>query len=1080
MAMRLKAQQAKQDYETAARSLDAANAQVARIEGDLARIRAQIAQMEEALSNLNLQIAAARAALAPLKDRLDAAKRDYEQAQSLAQGAENDARQAQTQASAARTRANQLQAQFETSQRRLAELRQGVADRQNRFTALQRAIENWVSEQETERRNLVAADQRNRQLVPALNQQRRALADAQRELNESERDRDQALRVVANEDALVRGNLARLEEVRRNLADGIAAASNTGRDDGFSDGAQEGERVARINANTQGRDIGEREGRVSGTREGIENARRRGQTEGSELGQNEGRQTGDREGRSRGQEEGRTNGKAAGLQEGYQLGRDEGYRETYPRGEADGHKQGGYDKGKREGYAQGKSRGETDGRAKGDADGKREGHDRFLNAELQNVTLPNRAPSMSATFDHPQWDNYNPRRRYTQHPAMQDAYNETYRQSFFSAAADRYDAVFPGLYEQIRRDAFEATRQDYANRSYPAEQKEAFDRAYSESFENARRIADRAGYDAVYPTAYDQARIAALPIRRDEGLRDGRTAGYEEGKRNAYNADFARGRSDGERMGYDETFNNTYLATKKAAYDEVVAYYTNNAVLKYDGVVLKDANDDGIYAPGEPVTVAVAIKNFGLASQRDDVVVQAQNPTRGLIIERGSEVLVGLPGQARAVVTGVTQLRVAPTVEVGTPQSVDVNVLSAGKTIGKARLDLKTGYPYLIANINKPDHPTPNSPNQVSVDVRNTSSKQSNTDVTVRLVSLDNLAETTTETINLGALASGETRSAQLGFQFREENANKTLQFEVQIFEGDWLLGKQRFTTDTAKRWNFTPTAAGLIVVDTAKRANRAELVAKALSLGYDTWDVRVEGPLANQALKYVDKSIILLSVNASYNKVTANALGNYLSRGGQLLVGVGSGTDRTDVGQMIKRMEAMVSSTATFGGLSLFASNDFKPTEPKFLIAEMRDTSNEDGVNTLAARVAEFNVVRKSLDEKVATYLAAVASGDAESVALSKQAIERDLIKEMLDNRAAKTNSYKKNKAALKLTAYINILVTKQDVERKALAMVYPELEKTRKKIEKSGWFKSEPIKGVMGPLKRAYNRDVLGRRGD
>lgn len=1080
-AMRSQAERAKRDYDIAAQNLEAARQQVTKLSAELDRVNARKAELQNKAGEQDQLIASARAEVAPYKQKVDAAEREHNEAQSLAKIAAGDARNAQAAADQARAKANELQSRFQASEKRLADLRQDVTSRQNRLTALTRAVANWDREQDTERQNAVAADQRNRQLGPRVAQQRRETQNAENEFRQASTDRDQSAAIVANEERQVQLSLARLEQVRENLRRGIADASDAGGSDGGSDGSVEGERVAQLNADTQGREIGERDGRLQGTREGINRARERGRAEGTELGRTEGNEAGDKAGREAGEREGRDQGNTAGLEEGYNLGKDEGYQESYPKGEAAGHQMGGFQKGRTEGYAQGRARAEAQGKADGETEGKREANDKYLNAQLHNVIIPNRVTetAQSASFDRPNFENYRPRRNFPQHPAMQRAYLEGYRTSFYNSAAARYDAVFPGLYEQIRSSVFEATRQDFANRDYPAERQRAFDEARDRAYQETYKLAEKKAYDDVFQPTYDEARQAALPVRHDEGRAVGLKQGFDEGKANAYNADLAQGRSEGDSAGFDENYSRVKQASKDRAFAEVEAYYRSNAVLRFEGTILADANTDGIFAPGESFSLMVTMSNFGVVAQNRKLSVSLSEATPGLVVEQGNVDLVGIPGQTRAAISDVAALRVSPNAAIDSTQSVVATVSYDGKVLDQSRLTIKVAFPYSVARVDKPSYPTPGQDNPVKVTIANVSSERSASNVTVRLESLDGLAQITAGTADLGKISAGTSVTKELAFSFAEENANKTLSFEVQVYEGNWLLGKTRFTTDTAKRWAYNPAAAGLVLIDSSDLAKRSEAAARALGLGYDLWDVRVEGQLTEDAaFKYIDKALVIPSVNGSYDAATATAVMHFLARSGQALVGMGQGAHRTAVGDVIESYAKELTSRSMYGNLAVSAANNFRANEPKALIVEMRDARGLE-VRALSELVNGFNAVRRTMTDKIAVYLAASAAGDQAAIDVARDALVFELSKEMRDNKAVKGNNYKKNKAALKLTAYINTALSKQGADRKALLQLYPSLEQARHKVEEDHWYTREPIRGVLEPLKKAYEKEVLGRKG-
>jgi hypothetical protein len=1094
---RRQAEQARATYDHKLREYESAQAYAQRTGQELAQTRASRADSERQLAGVQSQLVEARRQVDTVRPQRDAAARDYNEAQRLASAAGNDAAVAEREASETRNMANGIRAALSDSERKAAELGTLLERLRTRASNLDAAIARWHEELREQHRIVEASRERLRALAGRADYQRSAVAATQNDYASAARDRDQAALVVTQLQQDTAALAQRLQDVRNNLANGIAVASGDGQRDGAQDGAVEGGRQGAFRGEREGNDVGSREGRAQGMREGTARAAQEGAAEGAQVGRTEGTERGTSEGRARGETEGRAAGQAKGLQDGYDQGRSEGYSEGYPQGEQAGHAMGGYAKGKSEGYADGKSRAEGEASGKGRAEGSQKAREEFLNANAADVRLSNRggaaapvggegilpSPSdvKSANFGYPRWENYNPRRQYP-HPDLQGAYGANYQQGFFAAAGAEYDRSYPATYQRFHDQAFESARQQYASQPYPEERKAAYDAARAQAFEAARAQASDAAYQQAYQPAFDQARQAALPTRRAEGRTDGVKAGFEEGKSKAYEADLAKGRDEGSRAGWDENYKSAYDAAYKRAYDETVAYFTNNAVLRFEGAMSVDANDDGVNAPGESVSVTITMRNFGKASQSSPVTVALSNPSAGLVLDKPTDTLVALPGQSRAVVTEVAGLRLAPGAEAGKTESVTVTVSRDGKTLGQVSLSLPVSYPYSVADIQRDDYPAAEQENKVVVKVRNGSAKLSAAPVTVKLVSLDGLATVTGTAAPLGQLASGETKPAELAYTFNKENAEKRLSFEVQVYEGTWLLGRRQFNVEATKHWAYTPTSTGLLVVTSGELVKRAEEAAALDGFAFDVWDVRVEGQLtAEAALRYTDKTIVIASVNALLKDATAEALRAYLDRGGQLYAGENlDGASYTSVGRMLSNARQAVSSHERIGNnVGVHQANFFVMTEPRYLIAESFDMREVTSA-AIAQSLAWFEPARKPLAEKMGRLRAAAAAGDEAKVRVIEDALLYELVKEMSDNAAVKGDNFKAHRSERRLTAFINTALSLQGAERREFLMLTPALNQARERVEKDGWFRSTPIKDTMKPLNKAYDAEVLGRKGD
>ncbi len=1050
----------------AQQALDVNARRTTELDGERVTVGQEIQTLEAKHAELSNQIVSLRQEVAALQPRVQAAQADARQARQIANGAAADAQRARAAANQKQQIVTALRGELAESERKLTELRVRPDQLRARVVALQQQTTANNAEIIRQQQALSTAVAQMQAASANFRRQQDIVRAIEADLSRDIVARDAAARAaeVAHQDMLAAQT--RLAQVQTNLSNGIAIAQADGRADGSRDGAVEGARAGAENGSREGNDVGEREGRAAGTAEGVARAQGRGRSEGSAVGATEGRQQGNDAGVRRGREEGARDGRAQGLQAGYDAGRREGDAQGYRDGISSNV---GYDAGRREGVAAGTQRATQEGTTRGRADGYRLIEEQYLEADLADVTIPNRtAPPAAGVFEHPDWQGFNPNRRYP-HPAIQEAYVVSYRETFMATAAQVYDRVYGETFARVRAQVFESVRREYAGREYPNEYRAAYDSAREQARQQAFTQAEREAFTREYEPARRAAYDLALPTRREEGL----TAGRSEGRVRAEGENRARGRAEGDRDSYNTTYPVVYERSKREGEQEAHRFYSSNAVLKSDGGLLADANGDGVFAPGEEVTVTLAVKNFGKVPQSTDVQIGLDSGTPGLVIERPTDVLARIPGQTRAVVTGIGKMRVLQQTEAGSRQSVRLSARYNGADLGSTTLTLNVSFPYAVAAIDVQDYVMPNQDNRVAVQVRNVTSRASEADVSVRLVSLDGLASIVGAQAQLGRVAAGETKRGDVAFSFTDANAFKTLNFEVQVFEGTWLLGKRRFAVDSSKRWVFNPNSAGLFVVGDSAVAKRAEDAGRIAGLAYDLWDVRVEGELTSEAaLRYVDKTIVVPSTGGLAD-ATARAVKDVLDRGGRAYGGVAPGSDRTAVGALLAQYARAVKSTA-FHNLTVAQGNFFRRTDPRYQISFGQDLRGNDTAAQLADRLVTFDLISGTILEKISGYLAALPTGNAVRTTRARDAILRDLVKEMQDDKEVDGSNFKSNRANLLLTAFINTALSKTGTERRALLSFYPPLEEARKDI---GWLLSSRrahIKKVLKPLKEAYKREL------
>ena len=1065
---RQKANQAKAEFERSKQELAQLSARLSKLNSELAKVRESIRNNQRRIAEIQTELQRTRQELSQAQAQVQTVNNEYQKLNQRAEALVQEAQRARARASQLNQRLSTLKKELAESERRLAELSYRPQQLRQRLAHLQQQVTSNNRELQEQRAVIASTSSKLRELSREFEAQQRTVQTLAAQLSSLVRDRDQAARIVQDNRQEVAFYQRRLAEVSENLRQGIAVATTDGQVDGKTDGTREGTRQGNINGTRDGQDVGSREGRAAGTRDGVQRARSQGSEQGNEVGTTEGTEKGSFEGQEKGKAEGTEKGRAEGLVAGFESGRKEGDASGYAEGTEYGHGLDGYNKGYEEGFKTGSDRATDEATAKGRSDGYRQAEKEFYAAELSEVSIENRS-GVSTVFDRGNWENYNPHRHYP-HPALQQAYERSYQDAFIHFAGVSYDRVYEDVYRRTFDMAYSVNYQEYVNREYPHEYKNAFDQAYQSSFRRSYEQSYRAGYDNAYSGSYEVAYQEALNVRFEEGRKIGWESGFARGKDEAYNADFTKGKTTGDQEGYDQAYQPAYDQGFEKGRQAADGFFSTNAVLSYDGALIIDEDEDSVFAPGDKASVSVVLKNFGKVSQDKDIQIKLSNATSGIELINATDVVTKIPGQSRATVSGITELLVKESAAIGSKQSVDVAVVYKGGLLGKATLEFEVGYPYSVTGIETAKLVAPNEDNYVTVTIKNLSQRDSE-NVTVKLVSTDNLA-VVSEAFELGQLTAGEEKEANFAFHFTE--AYKKLGFEVQIFESDRLLGVRSFSVDSTKRWVFNPASNGLIVVGLPDIAERFEAAGKYAGLSYDVWDVRFEGELTlDIATKYLNKSLVIPSIGNEFSRDSALAVHNYLEKGGSVYATLNpdKSTPMRNVLVMYSQGYLTVTFERTFQFLLVYQGNMFLPRAERTVV--MGGYKDFETVQGVARDLFTFKMITSIFSEKVTTFIRTFNNGttigrrDDLQMKQSRAAIVRELAKEMFDDKETKGDRYKKNKTATLLAKFVNIALSKTGPARKALIEFYPDLEKARKVIKAN-------TGDVLEPLKKAYKKEI------
>ncbi len=931
------------------------------------------------------------------------------------------------------------------------------------------------------RQQIEASQTQIAQLQAPLQQQRAAIEQSKNALERNKQSRDQ---LSGNLEALSKTVLQarqRFEQVERNVQTASQVARHEGAQDGSQDGSIEGARVGAERGRIEGDARGTSDGQIAGTNAGISREQARGTQEGSALGFTEGTREGSLQGRVRAQEDGPKNGKVQGGTDGYKAAYQLAYAAAYPRGKTAGTQVGAYQAGHKEGYALGLERATREGQAVGSSEGTKKADDEFYSIELKQVNLPNDgAPGLSRNFSSPDWErsqNFNPRRRYP-HPRIDLAYFDAYRRSFVDGASSTFDRVYADVFNDIARRAYNSAYTDFARREYPLERKAAFDLARAQAFQQAYDRNYIETYRAVYQPLYDAAYLAEYPLGQAKGQPDGDREGFNVGKSDSIIAETARGKSDGNAQGYADHYERIRAEARAASYARRVEYFSSNAVIQYAGAVLADSNSDDVVAPGENVSVTFAMKNFGKVSQSTEITAEIVSKSNGIDVTQGQTVLASLPGQSHTMVTGALKARVSSSANIGNRESLSVRLTQNSQVIGLTDLVFTTAYPYSVPQIRVASVAAPNVVIPVTVDVRNLSSKLSSKNVTVELISRDGLAQVRQSTAEIGRLRAGEARTANLSFSFDEDQAFKTLTFDLRVREENWVLGASSFTINSTKRWAHNASSLGLLVVTDNASARLSDELARLLGSSIDLWDTTIEGDLNPQALSnYRNRLLILSDLDSGLSSLSGQAIENHLRSGGKAYAVIDSRTRGTDASNRISRLASSLSKTE-MQGMSvyqrLFRKGMLSVTNTKIAI----DNQTVESGRTLALRLMIADLITKTLDEKMAAFAAAIASGNADRTALAREALLHDIRKEMEDNKDLDKDYFKNERQRTLLLSLVNSSLAKAGEVRKQFLRLYPDLNDIKGDVYSNIFHRARvQIEDILKPMKKAYESERAGR---
>jgi hypothetical protein len=470
----------------------------------------------------------------------------------------------------------------------------------------------------------------------------------------------------------------------------------------------------------------------------------RGKTDGGTDGDNEGETSGrDRDfqlGAATGETEGASDGRVAGTEEGTRAGSIEGNRIAGGRiGQQEGIQRAQGSNASRVGTTEGKISGENNARFDGESAGRTKGEKQAIdsNENIQlNATSAN--GSFAGTFAKviPAFpgasDLYFNNSLQNDRVILRMAYASAYNVSFNSAVETGFNSNISSIY----------------NLAYDSSYGVRYNTAMSVTYPDSIRQGRDTQYQAAYDREYGFSSASAHNISRDD-----RTSNP-----NRQSATFINARKVSEANSYASK----YAEIKKKSFDQaaIVAYnenisgqtdkyreirvgevnkiYTNFPIIKFEGSSIAGRGQngvgdrDGVYQPGENVTMDIVITNYGKKAATNVKVVTSSGKTI---------VLPSISGQSTVTVRGATNDRLSKNAKIGSTQkyktTTTMKLTSTEKNIqGRHFESSSTGIvnssnnksvtinnPFSVEGISLADAVVLKKSNNISVAVKNNSTR---------------------------------------------------------------------------------------------------------------------------------------------------------------------------------------------------------------------------------------------------------------------------------------------------------------------------------------------------------------------
>lgn len=417
-------------------------------------------------------------------------------------------------------------------------------------------------------------------------------------------------------------------------------------------------------------------------------------------------------------------------------------------------------------------------------------------------------------------------------------------------------------------------------------------------------------------------------IAWDNGQRDGLAKGIEDFKNDP--TEFAAGKREGTARGsnekgntdgFNERYSDTYRKEINKKYTDkgeqlATDEYTNNAIVEFveaqgsngfiPGSDLKEADQDGIFRPGETIAVEIRAINYGAKAKTNFVGKLNLINGRGVVISQPTVSIPSLPGKSNVIIKGVVTAKIDDSASSQSRFELRMDVLDGAGSVYQNSFAQTIQYPTTMSITNADGsrfdgNLIPGVDTNIKVKLNNISKKTQD----LKLVISENKGIVKINPDSFSAkLAAGAQEEYKLTLQGKVEAKFQatTMNFAVTQNSSDFVLPVKLDTTVIA-RHSKNPNAVGLLISGDLSLGGGKNMYE---SLGVvDTWDLRpiVDGVLTSSVNlnAYMGKVVHILAEDAlNLDATSAATIKDYVAKGGTLMVwGSALGQDRSIISQL-------------------------------------------------------------------------------------------------------------------------------------------------------------------------------------
>ena len=641
------------------------NSKITNTQSQIDTVKTEIPQIKSNIDNKKNQLADKKSKKENLKGKLDTFLTECRsvgnegcESKPKAQNLKNKISELQNEINNLKTKISEIQSKLEKKksnlsmlQNKKSELVTKKQELKNRLPEINNKIANIETKNRERRQNLQNLKSKRQNIQGQIDQTKSKLVN----LETKYQDKVNRLAGVKNNRNQYRRNLiARINEVNR-----------AGFNEGSSDGSADGNRLALDLGSDNGNDDGRNDGYDDGTRDG----RRRDYNRGYGKGEIDGEARANLEGLQDGVRDGTIQGnKDVAKKEGIEAGNIRALNSDAS------------NVGEKQGIAAGMDRAIQTGNREGTPIGEREGIETFENVDLPNAEIRGDFAGVFSRnvpdYTGPTNRSYNTSESYRfRRDVIKRAYIDGYdfgyktssRSSFYQNIDTYYNNAYQASYESSYSNAYNLNYEDSRQRGYADGEIAAFNRyypgIYNEHFDSARAVANSNPNreSSEYKTTYKNVEKATFLNKYEEI----RLAQYEKL----------------ETKTFSDNIENQTEIYRKARFDQIVAIYSTNPVLKFNSTSILDggingvAQFDGIYQPGEDVLHSITITNYGLIEDKN-VVIKLQ--------DGAAYKLAAIPGKSIVTVKGAGKSVILRSASVNSNYKMSTGISS--KLIAEAKI----------------------------------------------------------------------------------------------------------------------------------------------------------------------------------------------------------------------------------------------------------------------------------------------------------------------------------------------------------------------------------------------------------